>query len=94
MNLVELWMLLKNEYEEHHYNIHRLVQIKRKFSHVTYDAGEIAIKVGIWSASSGRKTTKNQYEALIIEYHTNITDALEEAGNSPAATHVRNMQRR
>ena len=33
-------------------------------------------------------------EALSIEYRTNIVNAIEEVGKVPAATHVRNIQRR
>ena len=43
---------------------------------------------------SRSKTAKNQAEALSIEYCNNLVDAIEEAGKGPAATHVRNIQRR
>ena len=40
------------------------------------------------------KAAKKQAEALIIEYRTNLADALEDSGKGPAATDIRNMQRR
>ena len=37
---------------------------------------------------------KRKAEALSIEYRTNLADALEDSEKVPAATHVKNMQRR
>ena len=40
MDLVELWMLLKNRYEERRYNGHQLTQIQRQFPKVTSNVNE------------------------------------------------------
>ena len=90
MGLVELWVLLKTRYEEHHYNGQQLTQLHRQFPQVTPDVNEVAIITGIISAYSGSKLTKNQAEALGIEYRTNLTNALKEAGKDPAAMHIHN----
>ena len=41
-----------------------------------------------------KESRKNQAEDLSIEYHTNLSDALEEAGKGPAAMYVHNTKRR
>ena len=92
MDLVELWVLLKTRYDKHSYNGRQLTQLQRKFPHIKYDDNELEIIIGLWYAYLGRKVTKNQAEDLSIEYHTNLVDALEEAGKVPAAMHIRNMQ--
>ena len=94
MDLVELWVLLKTRYDKHHYNGQQLTQIKYKFPHVTPNTNEAEIKTGIWSEYSVSKVSKNQAEALSIEYCTILSDALEGAGKGQAATHIHNMQRR
>ena len=93
MDLVELWVLLKTLYEEHHYNGRWLIQPQYQFPHVTSNINETEITTGTRSAFSGRKSAKNQTEALSIEYCTNLANALEEAGKGPTAMHVRNMQK-
>ena len=92
MALVELWVLLNTGSEEYHYIRRRLTQIQRKFPLVTSDINELAIVIGLQSTYSVRKTTKNQAEALSIEYRTNLSDDLKGSGKVPAAMHVRNMQ--
>ena len=37
INLVELWVLLKNRYEKHCYSERQLTHIRRQFPYVTYD---------------------------------------------------------
>ena len=92
MDLVELWLLLKTRYEEHYYNVRQITQIKKQLPHVISGVDEVAITVGIQPVQSGRKITKNQAEYLIIEYRTNLSGPLKEAGKVPAAMHVNNMQ--
>ena len=94
MDLVELWVLLKTWYDEHFYNGRPLIQLQRQLSHITPNLNEVEITTWIWSVYSGSKVLKNQAVALSIEYRTNLTDTLEEAGKVPAATHIRNIQRR
>ena len=76
MDSIELWVLLKTQYDEHHYNGWQLTQIQRKFLHIKSDVNEVYIVTGLQSAYLGRKVTKNQSEALIVEYCTNLTNAL------------------
>ena len=40
MDLVELWVLLKTQYGEHHYNGRQRTQLKRQFPQVTYNVHE------------------------------------------------------
>ena len=35
MDLVELWVLLKTRYEEHHYNRQQITQLQRQYPQVT-----------------------------------------------------------
>ena len=77
IDLLEIWVLLKTQYDEHLYNGQRLAQIQRQFPHVAYDANEVNIVTGVQSAYSGRKVTKNQAEALSIEYCTNLVYSLQ-----------------
>ena len=65
--LVELWLLLNNRYEEHHYNSRKITQLQRKFPHVPSDINEVAIITGLRSTYSGKKITKNQAEDLSIK---------------------------
>ena len=67
-------------------------QIHRQFPHITSNVNEVAIIIGLRSAYSGRKITKNQYEALKIKNHTNLVDGLKEAGKGLEAMHVHNLQ--
>ena len=46
MDLVELWVLLKNQYKEHHYISQRLAQIQLQFPHVTSNINETEITTG------------------------------------------------
>ena len=59
MDIVELWLLLKTQYKEHHYIGHWLTQINWPFAHVTSDIYEVSITLVILSAFSRSKTTKN-----------------------------------
>ena len=94
MDLVEHWMLLKNQYEEHLYNARRLTQIQRQFPHGTSNINETEITTKIQSAYLGRKAEKNQSETLSIKYCTNLINSIEETDKVPAATHLHHMQRR
>ena len=94
MYLVEIWVLLKTQFEEHHYNGRKLTQLQRQFPHVTYNFNDTEITTGIWTAYSGRETSTNQALALSIEFRTNLADTIEEVGKGPESMHVRNMQRR
>ena len=49
MDLVELWVLLKTLYEEHHYNCQQITQLQRQFIHVTYDVNDVENITGIQS---------------------------------------------
>ena len=90
--IVEIWVMLKTRYDENCYNDWRLTQIQQKYSHVTSTTNEAEMTLGLWSAYSERKVSKNQDETLKIEYCTNLAYALEEAGKGPSATHMRNKK--
>ena len=47
MDLVELWVLLKTQYEKHHYSGRQLTQLQRQFPHVTCNVNEIEITTGL-----------------------------------------------
>ena len=94
MDLLELWVLLKTQYGKHFYNGQWLTQLQRKFTHITYNANEAEITIGIWSDYPVRKVEKNQAEDMSIEYRTNNAYALEEVGKVPASKHILNFKRR
>ena len=50
MYLVELWVLLKTQYDKHRYNGWQLTQLQRKFPHVTPNINDIEITTGLRSA--------------------------------------------
>ena len=77
MDLVELWVLLKTQYKEHHYNKRRLTQLQRQSTQITYKVNETDIIIGLLSEYSGNKAAKKQAEALSIKYRNKIVDALE-----------------
>ena len=76
-------MLLKTSYLRHHYNGQQLSHLERQFLHIKYGGNEVDIITGILSLYSGGKLIKNQAEDLSIEYRTNISNDLEEAGKVP-----------
>ena len=92
VDLVELWVLLKDTCEDHHYNVRKLTQLQQQFPHVISGVNEVAIITRIQYACLEIKITKNQSEALRIEYRTNLAYALKEVGTGPSSIHVRNIQ--
>ena len=50
MDLVELWVLLKTQNDEHRYNIRQLTQLQRQFTHVTTNVNETENTTGLRSA--------------------------------------------
>ena len=59
MGLVELWVLIKTQYEENHYNGRQLTHMQRQFPQVKSNVNETEIITGLQSVYSGRKGKKN-----------------------------------
>ena len=47
MYLVELWVLLKTQYEENQYSGQKITQIQQKLPQITSDVNEVSIIIGI-----------------------------------------------
>ena len=50
MDLVELWVLLKNRYKEHHYNEQKFTHTQRQFPQVTSNVNKKEIITGLQSS--------------------------------------------